>query len=101
MNKIMKNLTIVGIIFAFAFAGFITGQQAFAYSPDELYLDVWKLINKKYVDQTNNQQDWNRWRYKYEGKLLTNEDAYVAIDTMLASLNDPYTKFLDPKEFAE
>ena len=37
MNKIMKNLTIVGIIFAFAFAGFITGQQAFAYSPDELY----------------------------------------------------------------
>ena len=26
MNKIMKNLTIVGIIFAFAFAGFITGQ---------------------------------------------------------------------------
>ena len=101
MNKIIKNLVVVIAIFAFGFAGFISGQQAFAYSPDELYLDVWKLINKKYVDQTNNQQDWNRWRYKYEGKLLTNEDAYVAIDTMLASLNDPYTKFLDPKEFAE
>ncbi len=101
MNKIIKNLVVVISIFAFGLAGFISGQQAFAYSPDELYLDVWKLINKKYVDQTNNQQDWNRWRYKYEGKLLTNEDAYVAIDTMLASLNDPYTKFLDPKEFAE
>lgn len=100
MKKIFKNLLVAGAIFTFAFAGFVTGQ-AFAYSPDELYLDVWKLINKKYVDQTNNQQDWNRWRYKYEGKLLTNEDAYVAIDTMLASLNDPYTKFLDPKEFAE
>ncbi len=31
----------------------------------------------------------------------TSEDAYVAIDTMLASLNDPYTRFLDPKEFEE
>lgn len=101
MNKNFKNLIVAIAIFACAFAGFITGQAFAAYSPDDLYTDVWKLINKKYVDQTNNQQDWSRWRYKYEGKLLTNEDAYVAIDTMLASLNDPYTKFLDPKEFAE
>ena len=101
MNKKFKNLIVAIAIFVCAFAGFITGQAFAAYSPDDLYTDVWKLINKKYVDQTNNQQDWSRWRYKYEGKLLTNEDAYVAIDTMLASLNDPYTKFLDPKEFAE
>ena len=36
-----------------------------------------------------------------EHKLKTKEDAYVAIDTMLASLNDPYTRFLPPKEFSE
>ncbi len=100
MNKSLKNLLTTSTIFLFIFAGFITGK-AFAYSPVELYDDVWKLVNKKYVDQTNNNQDWRRWRYKYEGKIKTDEDAYVAIDTMLASLNDPYTKFLDPKEFAE
>lgn len=76
-------------------------QSGFAASPDQLYDEVWRLINLKYVDQTDNSQDWNIWRHKYDGKMKTKEDAYVAIDTMLASLNDPYTRFLDPKEFAE
>lgn len=66
-----------------------------------LYDQVWKLINSKYVDETNNHQNWYKWRKKYDSHIKTDEDAYVAIDTMLASLNDPYTKFLDPKEFKE
>ena len=73
----------------------------YAATPSELYDVVWGLINKKYYDPTDNSQDWNRWRYKYEHKLKTKEDAYVAIETMLASLDDPYTRFLDPKEFSE
>ena len=75
--------------------------NAYSATPDELYDNVWNLINKKYYDPTDNCQDWNKWRYRYEHKLKTNEDAYVAIETMLASLNDPYTKFLDPKDFEE
>ena len=66
-----------------------------------LYDQVWKLVNSKYVDKTNNKQNWERWRYKYDNVIKTPEDSYVAIETMLASLNDPYTKFLDPKEFSE
>lgn len=72
-----------------------------AATPAELYDNVWRLINSKYVDQTNNEQDWLKWRHKYDNVLRTEDDAYVAIDTMIASLNDPYTKFLDPKEFAD
>lgn len=72
-----------------------------AATPSQLYDEVWRLINLKYVDQTDNSQDWNIWRHRYDNKMKTKEDAYVAIDTMLASLNDPYTRFLDPKEFAE
>lgn len=82
----------------------ITGvatTKVLAYSPCELYDTVWKLINNKFVDQSNNEQNWYRWRHKYDSKIKTNEDAYIAIDTMLASLNDPYTRFLDPKEFME
>lgn len=74
---------------------------AFAYSPTDLYDNVWRLINTKYVDQTNNMQNWNSWRHKYDKYMMTDEDSYVAISTMVASLNDPYTKFLDPKEFSE
>ena len=96
MRKKFLNLLIVfGMIFN------TLGLSVFAVTPDELYDQVWKLITKKYVDQTNNSQDWYRWRYKYKDKLNTPEDAYVAIDTMLSSLNDPYTRFLDPKEFQE
>lgn len=74
---------------------------SFAETPQSLYDYVWRNVNAKYVDQTNNQQDWSRWRHKYDSVMQTDEDAYVAIDTMLASLNDPYTRFLNPKEFAE
>ena len=62
---------------------------------------VWKLVNAKYLDNTKNSQDWERWRHKYDDKIKTPEDAYVAIDTMIASLNDRYTKFVPPKEFEE
>ena len=82
-------------------AVYITCSAVIAATPDQLYDDVWKIVNKKYYDPTNNSQDWAKWRYRYEHKLKTQEDAYVAIDTMLASLNDPYTRFLPPKEFSE
>ena len=80
---------------------YISSGTVFAATPAELYDDVWKIVNKKFYDPTNNSQDWAKWRYRYDHKLKTPEDAYVAIDTMLASLNDPYTRFLPPKEFSE
>ena len=82
-------------------SGWVIRDNVFAYSPVDLYDNVWRLINSKFVDQTNNQQNWAKWRHKYDNQIRTNEDAYVAINTMVASLNDPYTKFLDPKEFAD
>lgn len=89
-----KLLIITALIISTVLPGMASPQTM-------LYDQVWKLINAKYVDQTNNHQNWYKWRKKYDNHIKTNEDAYVAIDTMLASLNDPYTKFLDPKEFKE
>lgn len=86
----------VALAFAISYS-----NVSLAITPQQLYDNVWKIVNTKYVDQTNNNQDWKRWRHKYDAQIKTDEDAYVAIDTMLASLNDPYTKFLNPKEFAE
>ncbi|MFI3301033.1 MAG: S41 family peptidase [Candidatus Gastranaerophilales bacterium] len=92
------------IIFMSAFvllSGWVIRDNVFAYSPADLYDQVWRLVNTKFVDQTNNSQNWSKWRHKYDKEIKTNEDAYVAINTMIASLNDPYTKFLNPKEFAD
>ena len=97
-NKIVKKC-IAGAL-TLSISMFMT-LPVWAETPQGLYDYVWRNVNAKYVDQTNNRQDWMRWRHKYDGVMRTNEDAYVAIDTMLASLNDPYTRFLNPKEFAE
>lgn len=98
IKKIMNKKSFIGLIFGLAVTLPI---GAFAETPQDLYDYVWKNVNSKYVDQTNNEQNWARWRHKYDASIKTQEDAYVAIATMLASLNDPYTRFLDPKEFAE
>ncbi len=100
MRKLMKKSLIFVGTFVLLF-GCVIHNNVMAYSPVDLYDQVWRLVNVKFVDQTNNSQDWQKWRHKYDDKIQTNEDAYVAINTMIASLNDPYTKFLDPKEFAE
>src|SRR5574344_2364304 len=99
MKKILKNVLII-MMFIGLICGGLKTSTASAYTPAELYDTVWKLVNRKFVDQTNNNQDWNKWRHKYDKYIKTDEDAYLAISTMVASLNDPYTRFLDPKEFA-
>ncbi|MBS1957758.1 MAG: hypothetical protein JST89_26470, partial [Cyanobacteria bacterium SZAS-4] len=67
--------------------------------PDQLYHRVWKLIKEDYYEDTYNGQDWEIWRHRYDGKLKTTDDAHKAIETMLASLGDRYTRFLDNDAF--
>lgn len=67
--------------------------------PYELYARVWRLIKSEFYDPTYNGQDWTRWQHHYDGKLKTEEDAEKAIETMLASLGDRYTRFLDRDAF--
>ena len=59
------------------------------------------MVKKYYISTDYNSQDWKRWKNHYKGKIKTDEDARVAIDTMLASLNDPYSRFLPKKEYEE
>lgn len=69
--------------------------------PDRFYEKVWTLINEDFYDPTYNGQDWERWRGRYDGKLETLEDAHKAVETMLASLGDRYTRFLDEDAFTD
>jgi len=66
-----------------------------------LYDEAWQTVHMDYVDPTFNGQNWSQWRHKYDGVIQTADDAYVAIETMLASLNDDYTRFLPPREMTE
>lgn len=79
----------------------VTEAEGNDIAPEILYLKVWELIRKDYVDQTFNGQDWNIWKERYAGKLKTLEDAHKAIQTMLTSLGDRYTRFLSKKDFED
>lgn len=70
-------------------------------TPNNLYRRGWELIKNSYYDQKYNGQDWERWEHHYDGKLKSRDDAHKAIETMLASLGDPYTRFLDKDAFDE
>jgi carboxyl-terminal processing protease len=67
--------------------------------PAMIYHRVWKLIDEDYYEGTYNGQTWTRWEHKYDGRLKTLEDAHKAVETMLASLGDRYTRFLDRDAF--
>lgn len=74
-------------------------------APQDLYRKAWGLIKDSYYDQkfgaTFGGQSWQRWEHKYDGKLKTQEDSHKAIDSMLASLGDPYTRFLNEENFSD
>lgn len=70
-------------------------------SPQKLYEKTWKEVNNEFYDSTMNGQEWKYWKTRYKGKIKTDDDAKVAIETMIASLNDDYTRFLAQKEYAE
>lgn len=70
-------------------------------TPQKLFDKSWQTIKNEYYDPNFNHQRWGHWKNRYQGKIKTKEDAKVAIDTMLASLDDPYSIFLTKEDFAE
>lgn len=71
----------------------VTSQQLFEKS--------WQLIKKGFYDSDLNGQKWNRWKDHYKGKIKTDADADIAINTMLESLDDPYSRYLNKEEYKE
>jgi carboxyl-terminal processing protease len=78
------------------------GVAFFKNSPKEAIDEVWQIVDRQYVDGTFNQKDWRAIRKQYLSKnYKTKEEAYKAIRLMLKNLGDPYTRFMDPKEFRD
>lgn len=79
------------------------GVAFFKNSPKESIDEVWQIIDRQYVDATFNQKDWRAIRKQYvvQKNYKTKEEAYKSIRLMLKNLGDPYTRFMDPKEFRD
>ena len=73
-------------------------------NPKEVIDQVWQIIYRDFLDYSGKYkaEDWIKLRKKImSNKYFDNDDAYIVIKDMLAELDDPYTRFLDPKEFNE
>ena len=70
-------------------------------SPQKLFEKTWRVISRDYYEPSLNHQNWTRWKNRYQGKIKTIDDAKVAIDSMIASLDEPYTRFMPQKDFEE
>jgi carboxyl-terminal processing protease len=71
-------------------------------NPKAVLDEAWQLINREYVDDTFNQTDWLAVRQRLLSREYTSpEAAYAALREELQRLDDPYTRFLDPREYAD
>ena len=115
MKKIQVILFLITVAFLFALNKFmmnVNNNTLYSMDTDELvnhehvssqrlFDNVWQTVKNNYYDPSMNHQSWSRWKEHYHGKIKTDEDAKVAIDTMLASLDDPYSKYMDKREYSD
>ena len=89
------------LIFSVICANFWWIPNAAAFTEEQkLFLQSWRIVNQSYIDDTFNHQNWWFLRQKYlKKRFKQREDAYTAIEEMLASLDDPFTRLLRPEQY--
>ncbi|NRB08123.1 MAG: S41 family peptidase [Richelia sp.] len=69
-------------------------------SPKAIVDQVWQLVNREYIDSTFNKKDWLAIRQSLLSKNYTSpKQAYAAIRNALEQLQDPYTRFMEPRHY--
>lgn len=62
--------------------------------------ESWRIVNRAYLDETFNGQNW--WFVREQAirkPLKSREETYEAIEEMLAGLDDPFTRLLKPEQY--
>ena len=67
-----------------------------------LFLEAWRAVDKAYVDKTFNGVSWFKYREETVKRtpMDSTDETYDAIRAMLAKLDDPFTRFLEPEKYA-
>lgn len=76
-------------------------SPAIAFTEDEqIFMQAWRTVNNAYLDETFNHQNWWLAREKtLKQHLNSREAAYEAIDKLLKTLDDPFTRLLRPEQY--
>lgn len=99
----IKRMLRIGLIALLPIVLFLTGfaPPTFAFTPEQQLLsEVWRIVDRAYVDDTFNHQNWWLVRQRaLQQPLPDREKVYEAIQTMLATLEDPFTRFMRPDQY--
>lgn len=69
-------------------------------SPKTILDEAWQIVNREYVDPNFNRQNWQTVRQNLLSRnYKSKEEAYTALRAALERLEDPYTRFMDPKQY--
>ena len=69
-------------------------------SPQAVLDEAWQIVIREFVDGSFNQIDWQAQREELLSKNYTSrEAAYAELRKALEKLKDPYTRFMDPKQY--
>ena len=99
VKKVFSLVLLVWFWFASSFIWYVPEAQAFT-EEQKLLLQSWRIVNQSYLDETFNHQNWWKLREKYVKKTLRDrEETYTAIEEMLATLDDPFTRLLRPEQY--
>lgn len=92
---------VVGVVLLMSVSVAISEGPSWSLSEENrLFLEAWRTLDRAYVDKTFNGQSWFRYRENaLRNEPMNNrEETYKAIRKMVASLNDPFTRFLEPEK---
>lgn len=77
-------------------------QAAFTDGPKAILDEAWQIVYREYVDDSFNRTDWVEVRQELLGQNYTSRQAaYTELRRALRRLDDPYTRFLSPDQYAE
>jgi carboxyl-terminal processing protease len=104
-SKLIIGGTILAVATITFTSIFCRSQRTIAFdrqTPQSQVSEVWQLVARNYVDGSFNQNDWRKVGDRYLSRNYSDrEQGYRAIKEMLETLNDPYTRFMNPDEFRE
>ena len=93
--------TLLGCVLAIAAVCGLCIRPAIAYSEGHrLISEVWRIVDRSYVDDSFNGQNW--WLVRQRALRQDTPDqeaAYRVVREMLAGLGDPFTRFLEPDQY--
>ncbi len=95
-QKLLTITVVVGV----AWLSWTTNATAYYNEEEKIFLQAWRIVNQAYIDDSFNDQNWWFVRQRFLDQGFSDREAtYDAIEEMLETLDDPFTRLLRPQQY--